>query len=894
MGQSQGSAMLIRKTKPRDRRTLVKLLKTILLVMLGIILFVNIPILLPEQAAAKEPATEAAQLAIQGKKLYEAGQFDEAANIWQEAANAYKQAGNEEGKTQNLINAAEAMQANGLDLKACNQILQAFKIAQPECRQLIQDNEKDHQQNDWFQALESQPNSLNKANGLRSLGDVLQKFDRPDLSTKVLDLSLQVARQLSSPTTESAVLLSLGNAQRSLGDRIKIQEGRINKQNSSPINCGEQAKVGEETSLYQQAASLYQQAATKSISANTWVQAQLNHLSLLLNMNKLAQAQSLIPQIELKVKELPTTQATIYARINFAESLVCLKHYSYLENLSPTRGKALIFSPSLQEKGARGLGLPLVFRDDVKSQNHSSAIDTLDLKDIAKELIVALEQAKSLGDQRAESYAIGYLGWLYEQNQQFSEALALTQKALFPAQAIQATDMVYQWQWQLGHILKAQGDIKGAIAAYDAAIVSLQSLRLDMTAINSQIQFSFREQVEPVYRQLVESLLQTQENSNFKSNNLQKARTTIESLQLAELENFLREPCLKSRVEIDQIVDKSDSTAAVIYPIILEKQLAIILKLPRQEELRYYATAISQEQVESTIAKLQQYLPNVSQSSQVKHLSQQVYDWLIRPLEADLNSNIETLVFVLDSYLRNIPMAALYDAQQQKYLVEKYAIALAPGLQLVQPKPLRSSSKIKVLAAGISEKRFVEGQEFAALTNVKKELARIQVEMPKSEELLDSKFTKTNLQDKLQSASFSIVHLATHSQFSSNPEKTFILSWDRLLNIEDLIDLLKQKDSTGSNSIELLVLSSCETATGDRQASLGLAGIAVRAGADSTIASLWSIDDLSTSEIMNQLYHELNKGVTRVKALQQAQLALLKKEKRPYFWASFILVGNWL
>ncbi|WP_141699953.1 CHAT domain-containing protein, partial [Nostoc sp. KVJ20] len=163
-----------------------------------------------------------------------------------------------------------------------------------------------------------------------------------------------------------------------------------------------------------------------------------------------------------------------------------------------------------------------------------------------------------------------------------------------------------------------------------------------------------------------------------------------------------------------------------------------------------------------------------------------------------------------------------------------------------------------------------------------------------SEELLDSKFTKTNLQNKLQSSAFSVVHLATHSQFSSNPEKTFILTWDQLLNIEDLVDLLKRNNSNYSNYIELLVLSSCETATGDRQAALGLAGIAVRAGAESIVATLWSIDDFSTSEIMNYLYQELNKGTTRAKALQQAQLALLKKEKRPYFWATFVLLGNWL
>ncbi|ODH02054.1 CHAT domain-containing protein [Nostoc sp. KVJ20] len=839
--------MVLRKTW---RRRLFKLLKAIALVLLGIIFSLKIPVFLPEPAIATEKAIEAIKLELEGKNLYEAGQFDAAANIWQQAANAYKRSGNEEGKTQSLINVAEALQANGLDLKACNQILQAFDIAQPDCRKLIQNNEK-YQQISWLQTLESQPNSLIKANGLRSLGDVLQKLNRPDLSTEVLNISLQVAHQLSSPTTESAVLLSLGNAQRTLGERIQIQQGRINQQNSSPLSCGEQVKDDAETSFYQQATLLYVQAATKSLSVDTWVQAQLNHLSLLLKINQLAQAQSLAPQIELKLKDLPKTQTTISARINFAKSLVCLNHYS--------------------------------------------AIAPVDLKDIAKELIIALQQAQSLGDQRAESYALGYLGWLYEENQQFSEALALTQKALFQAQAIQATDVAYQWQWQLGHILKAQGDIKGAIAAYDVATASLQSLRFEINALNSQMQFSFREKVEPVYRQLVELLLQNQGNSEFiKNNNLQKARTTIESLQLAELENFLQEACLKPRVAIDRVIDKDDSNAAVIYPIILENQLAIVLKLPQQKELRYYATSISQEDVESTLTKLQQYLPNVTRTSQVKNLSQQVYDWLIRPLEADLNSSsIETLIFVLDSSLSNIPMAVLYDTQQQKYLVEKYAIAIAPGLQLVEPKPLRSS-RIKVLAAGVSEKRSIEGQEFAPLTNVKKELANIQVEIPQSEELLDSKFTKTNLQNKLQSSAFSVVHLATHSQFSSNPEKTFILTWDQLLNIEDLVDLLKRNNSNYSNYIELLVLSSCETATGDRQAALGLAGIAVRAGAESIVATLWSIDDFSTSEIMNYLYQELNKGTTRAKALQQAQLALLKKEKRPYFWATFVLLGNWL
>ncbi|MCF4965677.1 CHAT domain-containing protein [Nostoc sp. CMAA1605] len=840
--------MLPRKTNWQYR--LSQRLKAIIFVCLGIILSVIFSGLLPNSTIAKTPLIDAQRLEVEGKTLYESGQFDAAANIWQQAAHAYKKIGNQEGEFQNLINVAEALQANGMDLKACNQILQAFDINQPDCRKLVQERNVS-QNNSWLQNLANQKKSLIMANGLQSLGDVLQKLNRPDLSIKVLNISLQVAQELSSPTMESLAWLSLGNAQRILGERIQIQTGRINKQNSSPLSCGEQATNSEEITFYQQANLLYQQAADKTISSQISVQAKLNHLSLLIRINQLTTAQNLIPQIESQLKELPVEQNTVFNHINFAQSLICVNQYS------PSK--------------------------------------TVDVKDIAQQLTIAWQQAKILGNQRAESYAVGYLAWLYAQNQQYSEALVLTQKALLQAQAISANDMAYQWQWQLGYILKAQGNIKEAIAAYHAAIDTLQSLRLDLAAMNSQLQFSFREKVEPVYRQLVYLLLLNQETAELNvNNNLKQARNTIESLQLAEIENFLQEPCLKPRIEIDQIIEKSDVKAAIIYPIILENKLATILKLPQQKELRYYETSISQENVETTIINLQQYLSNVTRTFQVKILSQQVYDWLIRPIETDLKShNIETLVFVLDGNLRSIPMSVLYDREQQKYLIEKYAIAIAPTLQLFEAQPLRNSP-IKVLAAGVSEKRSIAGQEFSPLINVKKELDNIQTEIPRSEKLLNNNFTIINIENKLRSSDFSVVHLATHSQFSSNPDQTFILTWDKLLKIEDLVDLLQPTSFNGSNPIELLVLSSCETATGDRQATLGLAGITVRTGAESTLASLWSIDDFSTSEIMNYFYQELKKGRSRAKALQQAQLALLKKDNRPYFWSGFVLVGNWL
>jgi CHAT domain-containing protein len=139
--------------------------------------------------------------------------------------------------------------------------------------------------------------------------------------------------------------------------------------------------------------------------------------------------------------------------------------------------------------------------------------------------------------------------------------------------------------------------------------------------------------------------------------------------------------------------------------------------------------------------------------------------------------------------------------------------------------------------------------------------------------------------------------LATHGQFSSNPEETFLLTWSDRISIEDF-DLIFQKRRLGLlRPIELLVMSACQTAAGDNRATLGLAGFALRSGAKSTIASLWSVSDESTSIMMQEFYHQLTDlKVSKAEALRQAQLSLLEKPlyQHPYFWASFVLIGNWL
>ncbi|HEY9872511.1 MAG TPA: CHAT domain-containing protein [Candidatus Obscuribacterales bacterium] len=679
--------------------------------------------------------------------------------------------------------------------------------------------------NQSIQLLEKQPDSPIKAAGLRNFGIILGLVGNVEQSQEALQQSLELAQKLKSPQDIADAQFSLGNVAQTRQDN-------------------------------QAALAFYQQAAIVSPSQTRKVQAQLNQLKLLLDeidgrcslavpscrekAQEWSVAQNLWPQIQSQISNLPPLRTTLYAQINFARSLTRLKKANATN------------SPSWLE--------------------------------IAQLFATSVEQAKSMGDRRTEAIALGSLGWLYEQNQQWSNAQDLTQQALLLAQAINAPAIIYRWQWQLGRLLKVQGDREKAIAAYTQSVNNLQLLRSDLVVMDQEIQYSFREAVEPVYRQLVSLLLQPS-NTEPSQKNLIQARQVIESLQVAELDNFFREACLKAKpTQIDQV----DPQTAVIYPIILAERLELILSLP-QKPLRHYATSLPQSEVESTIEKLRQTLV-IRSKREFMPFSQQLYSWLIRPAETDLaNSGIKTLVFVLDGSLRNIPMAALHDGKE--YLLEKYSIALTPGLQLLDPQQLQRRD-LNVLSAGLTEAR----GGFPALDNVALELKKIRSEVP-SVILLNEEFTSKNIQEKLNSGSFPIVHLATHGKFSSQLVDTFILAWDERIRVNQLDNLIQLSDANRQQPIELLVLSACETATGDKRSALGLAGIAVRAGARSTLATLWAVNDAGTAGLMSQFYKELsNSKQSKAEALRRAQLSLLQQPlyKHPIYWAPYVLVGNWL
>ena len=437
-----------------------------------------------------------------------------------------------------------------------------------------------------------------------------------------------------------------------------------------------------------------------------------------------------------------------------------------------------------------------------------------------------------------------------------------------------------RWQGQLGQLYEQQGQRDLAILAYSNAVTALNELGQDLVAINPEVRLSFQETVEPIYRNLVSLLLQGDPTQA----QLKQARETIEALQVAELENFFREACLEARpMQLEAV----DAKAAALYPIILRDRLEVIFGLPG-EPLRHYSTPLGEEELRETLNRFRQSLSLSFSRSEQLQLYQQLYDWLIRPVAADLQrAQTETLVFVLDGQLRNLPMAVLHDGHH--YLIEDYSLAIAPSLQLLEPQPL-DNRRLQAVVAGLSESR----AGFTALPGVETELNRIRSTI-NADVRLNESFTIEATRNALRRADSPVLHLATHGQFSSNAEDTFILTWDGQLNVNELGQLLQRRDEQRFGALELLVLSACQTAMGDDRALLGLAGLAVRSGARSTIATLWAVRDEATADLMAEFYQQLAQpGMSKAKALQQAQLYLLHQSEyqRPFFWAPLCLSGQ--
>lgn len=816
---------------------------------------------------------------MNGQVFYEKGLYNDAIRVWSHAVRRYEHNHDKQSQALMLSYLALAYQQNGQLLLAESSISQAkrliynngkvvnlkisacvlnnqgellFNLGNSESALLsFQQAEKYYRKShDVMGVIGTQ---LNSARALQMLGYFLR-------AKNILE---QVQTSLSAqPDSELKVtaLMNLGNLLRVIGDNAGANE--VNMQSykiASAMQLHPQAfmillnlgRLAEEQGRLTDALQFYQKGAVAKSKVR--LQASVYELKTLVHLDRYSDAQKLYKQIYTEfLPNYPLSQTKVYAQIELASHLIKMK--------------------SLQESSVH------------TNQQGNIKEDYLSIS--AQLLANAYKDAQTLAHPRAESIALGRLAGLYEQTQQWQNAIKLTTLALEKARSLKADDIAYQWEWQLGRIFKAQSNIEKAITNYTEAYHILQTLRQDLVGINQDVQLSFRQSVEPVYRELVDLLLQDVPDIDLKQqqSKLVFAREIIEALQIAELANYFRQACLNGQpISIEQI----DTNAAVIYPIILKDRLEVILSLPNQP-LRHYATLKTNAQVETAIKAMRHSQRKTSFERERLLIAQQLYDWLIKPAAEILTKNeIKTLVFVLDGSLRNIPMAALHDGKQ--YLIEKYALSLAPGLELFKAGVLHKD-KIKVLAGGVT----LPNQNLSPLPGVEQEIKSIRALVPTTV-LLNQNFTIENLRNNLYNQ-YSVIHLATHGQFSSSVTGTYIQTWNKQLDINMLNSLIADRNLQGASPIELLILSACQTAAGDNSAALGIAGVAAHSGARSVLASLWQINDDYTPVFMNVFYKQLYSGATRAEALQKAQLELMRNEeyKHPYYWASFILVGNWL
>jgi CHAT domain-containing protein len=504
----------------------------------------------------------------------------------------------------------------------------------------------------------------------------------------------------------------------------------------------------------------------------------------------------------------------------------------------------------------------------------------------------SLKLATQIEDRSIETFAQGYLAQLYEQDGQAEAALALTRQAIFSAQQAQLPEALYRWEWQQGRLLKGKGENQSAIEAYRRAVETLQPIRSDVSSVfgNAIRTQTFREAQGPLFLELADLLLlesRSAGDSETEQRLLREARDTVEQLKTVELNDYLCDDCVDTQRSKVRELEAVDQHTAVIYLIPLPTRTEVLVGLG--SGLKRFTIDVGASQLTATVTQFRHHLETRTSFAYLAE-AQQLYDWLIRPLRPYLAEHrIDTLVFVPDGALRTIPFAALHDGE--KFLIQDLAVAVAPGLSLIAPQSL-ARGKSRMLVGGLSES--VQG--FPALEFVPTEMHSLESIYP-AEELLNESFTLNELQRKLDQEQYSIIHIASHGQFNRDVHKTFVLTYDTKLNLNTLEALIRPGQYRG-RPLELLVLSACQTAAGDDRAALGLAGVAVKAGARSALASLWFVNDQSTSALISEVYRQLRSSpsISKAKALQAAQIKLLndRRYRHPCYWSPFLIIGNWL
>jgi CHAT domain-containing protein len=391
--------------------------------------------------------------------------------------------------------------------------------------------------------------------------------------------------------------------------------------------------------------------------------------------------------------------------------------------------------------------------------------------------------------------------------------------------------------------------------------------------------------------------------------------------QLAELRNRNQGQNLEPENfrDIQNQLAQLETSAVLYYPLMLEDRLELIVVTADAPPLRR-SVEVSRAELNRAIADFRQALEDPR--SDVLPPAQQLYQWLIEPIDADLaQANAEAILVAPDGALRYIPLAALHDGEQ--WLAERFVLNTITTANMMD-FGANPRSELRLLAAALSEGPYsvTVGDEEITLSPIPGAVAEVEALatlFPNATVLKGSDFTPEAIAQL--AGRYSVLHLATHTIFQpGSPEDSFMLFGNG-----EIITLRDFRTWNLSNT-ELVVLSGSDTGMGatlgDGTEILGMGYEFQQAGAEAVMASLWDVSDFGTTELMTSFYRFLNQGYSFAEALQQAQISLISAVpesnrhyqkgsvqvqptpesddqqitdySHPYYWAPFILIGSGL
>jgi CHAT domain-containing protein/tetratricopeptide (TPR) repeat protein len=842
---------------------------------------------------------EADRLLEQGRQQYFNRQHEAAEQSWKKSLAVYRAIRNQNGEAWAL----EYLGLNYFGLSQYDDAIAVYKQALPIFRKLKQRNGEAQTLKDLGQAYSFKfeyakaidlyeqawpifheiKDQNQEALTLQYLGDTYRALAKYDQAVESYNQALPIFRKLKNSWGEAYILKGLG------------------------FTSFSQAKYDEAISLYERALPIFQKAGDRNPEAYTRLEIGLSYAS----QQKYDKAITLYNQSRSIFQQIGERKGEAHALMNMGNAYRSRSQYSQAIALYQT---ALPIFQEVQD--LEGTGFVLNNIGQLFNEQNQPELSIIFYKQSVKEREKIRAKISTLSRNLQESYTRSVAGTYRD-----LADLLLKQDRVLEAQQVLDLLKVQELDGYLQNvrsgqqpliilrpeeeILKRYGELqKTAIQVgqeltelrkLDAknALTPAQQKRLaQLTDLEKQINQQFNRFLEDkTITALVSQLTQITRNQNLNLEDLNALRDNLKSLN-----------------------------AVLLYPLILDDRLELVITTPNAPPIRRTVPNLKRQDLNRVIAEfrstLEQRQPNVQKSAQ------QLYDWLIKPIEQDLaQAQAKTILYAPDDQLRYIPLAALHDGKQ--WLVERYQINNITARSVTDfTTPRQKQLQILAGAFGQQPRTVKLGDRFFPLTGLLFTLTEVKTltsQLPGTIGLFEQNFSRATTLNRMNS--FNVVHLATHGQFVvGKPEDSFIAFGNG-----DSIPLNEIKDLSLTN-VDLVVLSACETGLGGLGNGVEILGMGYqfqRAGARAAIASLWTVDDGGTQALMNAFYDQLKLGQTKAEALQHAQTALINANRKtdskqgrssieieainsgmtpevvdrlshPYYWAPFILIGNGL